>query len=109
MIPWKITDITYNGRGEAFLYARFNNTKTRLRTSAGFDSFRVRNDKGETLVQGKVIRIEDRDLIFQSGDKYYSLHVGQNLEEVLKHPLDASQLKELGLAAAATAGNGNGK
>jgi hypothetical protein len=102
-----LTDITYNGRWEAFLYSRYNNAKTRLRASAGFDAFRVRNDKGDTLVQGKVVRIEDRDLIFLSGDKYYSMHVGQNLEEALRHPLAASQLKELGLTASAT--NGIGK
>jgi len=96
-----LTDITFNGRWEAFLYAKFNNTKTRLRDSAGFDSFRIRDDKGEVLVQGKVVRFVDtRELIFSSGDKFYSLHVGQNLEEALRHPLDASQLKELGLTVA---------
>jgi hypothetical protein len=101
-----LTDITYSGKWEAFLYVRFNNTKTRLRASAGFDSFRIRNDKGEVLVQGKVVRIEDRDLIFQSGDKYYSMHVGQNLEEVMRRPIDPSRLKELGLASAAPTGGG---
>lgn len=102
-----LTDITYNGRWEAFLYDRYNNSKTRLRASAGFDSFRIRNSKGETLAQGKIIRIDDRDLIFLSGEKYYSMHIGQNLEEVLRHPLAAVQLKELGLTAATT--NGTGK
>jgi hypothetical protein len=102
-----LTDITYGTRWEAFLYARNNNTKTRLRASAGFDTFRVRDSKGETLVQGKVIRMEDRDVIFSSGDKYYSIHVGQNLDEAMRHPLDASRLKELGLTASAS--NGSGK
>jgi len=92
-----LTDISYNDKWEAFLYVRYNNSKIRLRTSAGFNSFRVRDDKGETLAQGKVVRIDDRDLVFQSGDRYYAMHVGQNLEEALKHPLGASELKELGL------------
>jgi hypothetical protein len=100
-----LTDITHTGtKAEAFLYIRFNNTKTRLRASAGFDTFRIRNSKGETLAQGKVVRIEDRDVIFRSDDKYYSMHVGQNLEEVLKRPLEAIQIKELGLTAAASNG-----
>jgi hypothetical protein len=103
-----LTDITHTGeKAEAFLYDRYNNSKTRLRASAGFDSFRIRNAKGETLVQGKIIRIEDRDVIFRSDDKYYSMHVGQSLEEVLKHPLEDIQLKELGLTAATS--NPNGK
>src|SRR4029077_6297128 len=75
-----LTDITHTGsKAEAFLYDRYNNSKTRLRASAGFDAFRVRHGKGETLVQGKIIRIDDRDLIFRAGEKYYSIHVGQNL------------------------------
>src|SRR6266481_1020144 len=94
-----LTDITHTGtKAEAFLYDRYNNSKTRLRASAGFDSFRIRDSKGVTLVQGKVVRIDDRDLIFQSGDRYYAMHVGQNLEESLKHPLGASELKELGFS-----------
>ena len=92
-----LTDISFNGRWEAFLYDRYNNSKTRLRATAGFDSFRIRDSKGETLAQGKIVRIEDRDVYFKSGEKYYSMHVGQNLEEALKHPLGASELKELGL------------
>jgi hypothetical protein len=92
-----LTDISFNGRWEAFLYDRYNNSKTRLRATAGFDSFRIRDSKGETLVQGKIVRIDDRDLYFRSGDRYYAMHVGQNLEEALKHPLGASELKELGL------------
>jgi hypothetical protein len=103
-----LTDITHVGdKAEAFLYDRYNNSKTRLRPTAGFDSFRIRDSKGETLVQGKVIRIDDRDLIFRCGEKYYSIHVGENLLEALKHPLDTSQLKELGLNGGAS--NGNGK
>jgi hypothetical protein len=103
-----LTDITHTGtKAEAFLYDRYNNSKTRLRASAGFDAFRIRDSKGETLVQGKVVRIEDRDLIFRSGEKYYSIHVGESLLETLKHPLDASQLKELGLNSGSS--NGNGK
>jgi hypothetical protein len=103
-----LTDITQTGnKAEAWLYDRYNNSKTRLRASTGFDAFRIRDSKGETLVQGKVIRIDDRDLIFQAGDKYYSIHVGQNLLETLKHPLDPSQLKELGLNGSTSNGNGS--
>jgi hypothetical protein len=101
-----LTDITHTGtKSEAFLYDRYNNSKTRLRASAGFDAFRIRDGKGEVLVQGKVIRISDRDVIFRAGEKYYSIHVGDNLLETLKHPLDPSQLKELGLNGSTSNGN----
>jgi hypothetical protein len=93
-----LTDITRDdSKAEAFIYDRYNNRKTRLRASAGFDSFRILDSQGETLLRGTVVRIDDRDLVFQNGEKYYSIHVGQNLEEALKRPLSASELKELGL------------
>jgi hypothetical protein len=108
-----LTDITHTGnKVEAFFYVQYDNSKTRLRPTTGFDSFRIRNGKGVTLAQGKVVRIDERDLIFRSGEKYYSIHVGQNLQEALKHPLDASQLKELGLNGSTSNGstsNGSGK
>ena len=101
-----LTDISRTGsKAEAWLYDRYNNSKTRLRASTGFDSFRFRDSKGETLVQGKVIRIDERDLVFRAGEKYYSIHVGQNLLDTLKHPLDSSQLKELGLNGSTANGN----
>ena len=93
-----LTDITRDdSKTEAFIYDRYNNRKTRLRASAGFDSFRILDGQGETLLRGTVVRIDDRDLLFQSDGKYYSIHVGQNLDEALKHPLGPSELKELGL------------
>ncbi len=95
-------------RVEAFLYDRLTNISTRLRTETGFDSFRVQDEEGETLVRGKVVRIDidKRDIIFRSEENYYSMHVGQNLEEVLKTPLAPDQVKALGLAAIDKATNG---
>ena len=105
--------ILTGAKAEAFLNTKFNkDSKTRLRASAGFDSFRIRNSKDQILAQGKVVRIDKRDLIFRSGDKYYSIHVGDNLEEALKRPLNPSQLKELGLNGSASNGSashGSGK
>ncbi len=82
-----LTDITQAGKkSEAFLYDRLNNRKTRLRSSPGFDSFRVM-DGDKTVVQGKVVRIDARDVVFHAGGKYYSLHVGQSLEEAMERPV----------------------
>jgi hypothetical protein len=97
-----LTDITRNDqRTEANFYDRYNNRKTRLRAETAFDSFRILDNEGETLVRGKVVRIiEPRDLIFRVDDSYYSIHVGQSLEEAMKTPLSADELKALGLVAA---------
>jgi hypothetical protein len=96
-----LTDITRSDRDpEAFLYDRYNNRKTRLRASAGFNSFTVRDDQGETLVQGKVVRIDEREVIFVADEKYYAMHVGDNLGEAMRKELSKDRLKDLGLAAA---------
>jgi hypothetical protein len=93
-----LTDITRSEtRTEAFFYDRYNNTRTRIRHSAGFDSFRIRDNNGDTLVQGKVVRIDDRDVLFQAGGQYYAVHVGQSLKEAMAKPLTAAQRKEFNL------------
>lgn len=90
-----LTDITHTPtKVEAFLFDRYNNRTVRLRSSPGFDSFRIRNEQGDTLVAGKVIRIEDRDVVFQANDKYYAFHIGKNLREALAAALTDDEIKE---------------
>ncbi len=52
-------------------------------------------------MHGKVIRLEGRELVFQWDDNYYSMQVGENLAQALKHRLTGEQLKVLGLGAVA--------
>jgi hypothetical protein len=61
----------------------------------------ILDNDDEVLVRGKVIRMDDRELIFQVDQDYYSMHVGQNLDEALRRRLSGEQLKVLGLSAVA--------
>jgi hypothetical protein len=82
-----LTDITQHGKDyEAFLYDRYNNRRTRLRSSAGFDSFQVMDAEGNALLKGTVVEIQERDVIFKVENKYYVLHVGQNIQDALEKP-----------------------
>jgi hypothetical protein len=93
-----LTDITRDGRrAEAFLYDRASNRKTRLRAEPGFDAFRVTNDEGETVVRGRVLRINERDVVFSVDGKAYALHVGQSLEDAMKKPLTDQDLRAMGV------------
>ena len=81
-----LTDITQNERRtEAFLYDRYNNLRTRLRASAGFDSFRFLDSKGEPLVRGEVARINDREVIirFQPDRENSITRLGRNKDQWL--------------------------
>jgi hypothetical protein len=96
-----LTDITQTDkRNEAFLYDRLNNKKTRLRAETGFDSFRVEDGEGETVLHGKVVKIDARDLVFKADDKYYNLHIGESLADTLKHPLKGRELRAFGVVEA---------
>jgi hypothetical protein len=98
-----LTDITRNYKGtQAWLYNRLTGKPTRLRKESPFNTFRVEDEKGETLVRGKVVRIiNELDVIFEASEKYYSLHVGDNVAEAMKRALSESRLKELGLGKTA--------
>jgi len=93
-----LTDITQNDRrAEAHLYDRTTNRSTRLRAETAFDSFRIVDSEDKQLVQGKVVKIniKEREVIVKVDDKYYSIHVGQNLDEALRKALPADKVQEL--------------
>ena len=66
--------------------------------SAGFDSFRYLDNKGQVLARGTVVRIDDREVILRVDSNFYALHVGQNIDEALRKPLLSSQVRELRLS-----------
>lgn len=91
-----LTDITFSkGRYEAFLYDRYNNHTTRLRSSAGFDRFRISDNDGKPVVHGQVVHLDSRFLIFKADGRYHALHVGQNLEEALRKSLSRDEVDSL--------------
>jgi hypothetical protein len=91
-----LTDITHSPKGaEAFLYVRFSNGVIRLRASAGFDRFRIRDSEGDVMLSGKVTRINDRDLVFSADERHYLIHVGQSVKEAMEKPLKEEQVKAL--------------
>jgi hypothetical protein len=95
----RLTDISRNDRRtEGWLYDRYNKKFTRLRPDRGFDSFTVRDSQNAVLFQGKVLRMEGRDMIFRVESKIYTIHVGQTIEEAMKKELAPEKLRELGLA-----------
>src|SRR5262249_44394729 len=100
-----LTDISRNDtRTEAFLYDRYNNRKTRLRASVGFDTFKILGDHGEERVRGKVIQITQRDVIFRVDENYYAIHIGQNLETALRKSWAGDKEKGGGLVPARARG-----
>jgi hypothetical protein len=50
------------------------------------------------LLRGRILRSDDADLVIKVEERYFTLHVGDNLEESLKKALSEEQVKELKLA-----------
>jgi hypothetical protein len=91
-----LTDISrVDGEYEASLWDRFNDSFTRLRNSNGYNQFRVKDNLGETLLTGKVVYLNARDLIFSSGDKFYRMHVGDTVDDGLKNSIPPEKVELL--------------
>jgi hypothetical protein len=99
-----LTSITHNDKdahgheNEALLYNRMEGKNQRLRVgSRAFDSFAVRDDQGQVVLKGTLVRLDDSDLYFMADGKYYVIHVGQNLEEALRYPVSEEKAKGKGV------------
>jgi hypothetical protein len=62
--------------------------------------FTVKDRYNNTLVDGKVVAIDARSVIFKAGDRYYRWECGDYLAEIIRKPLQPEEVKSLGLAAA---------
>jgi hypothetical protein len=104
----KLTTLTNGGRRwEGFLYDKGKGPpEIRLRASIGFDEFTITDRYGTVLMKAKVVRLDDREVIFQSGEEYYRLGVGDDLQTAMKNPLKKEEVKSMGLVSA---GTGDGK
>jgi hypothetical protein len=97
-----LTDITHDEkRSEAWLYNRLTNHKDRLRAERGFDFFPILNAEGETLTRGRVLRLDEKDVLLLVDGKYYNLHIGQNLGDALARPVASKEEVDRSCAALA--------
>jgi hypothetical protein len=51
------------------------------------------------VLRGKILRSDSAEVLVQVESRYYALHIGQSLEDSLKKPLPAEQVKGLKVAA----------
>jgi hypothetical protein len=88
-----LTDISRDEKYlEGHLYNRWDNHQTRLRKIPGFDFFSIHDNNGAVLVNGKVIFMDARELVFEAEDKLYRLHVGQNIVQAMKQPVSREEV-----------------
>ncbi|MFO0967070.1 MAG: hypothetical protein U0793_16000 [Gemmataceae bacterium] len=88
---------------EAFLRNRMiPGPPQRVGPKKGFETFKVWNeDKKRLLVNGKVLRVDQRDMYFRVDEKTYRWHIGHSIFDaiVTAGPLTRAELEKVGLAA----------
>ncbi len=96
--------ISINGiRAEAYLRNRYTNKYIRLRSSSIFNKFTITDEFGERVVmEGKVRKIDAREVYFEYRGEIYRLHVGENISQALsQQPLSDSEMAAAGLKTVA--------
>jgi hypothetical protein len=87
---------------EAFLRNLiFKTSPIRIRAvpRSGYDTFRVMNEnRSKTILRGKVLRIDQRDVYFQVKEDIYGIHIGQTLADAMRRPLNNGELEDLELS-----------
>jgi len=63
-----------------------------------WSEFKIYDKYGNTVVDGEVLRIESRSLLFHVGAKAYRIQLGQNMLDAMNTEVSESELKALGIA-----------
>src|SRR5262249_31767298 len=75
-----LTDITRGEKGSmASLFDGYNKLRIPLYNSERDSRFQVKDNQGETQLEGKVVHIGARDVVFSVGAKVYAIHFGQSM------------------------------
>ncbi len=75
-------------RAEAKLRNRLDSREIRLRTSPGFNFFRISNISGtRTLLKAQVVHIDYRNVYFVWENKLYRFHIGDTLARAIQEPI----------------------
>jgi hypothetical protein len=97
----RMTTLSHNGRRwEAYLYDQAKGGDEKRLNTLTVTDFVVKDRYGTAVLEGKVVHIDAKQMVFQSEGKYYRLRCGDFLYPAVEHPLSESEVKPLGLAKA---------
>jgi hypothetical protein len=91
----KLTSLTNNGRRwEAALYDQGKGGDEKYLTERGRNEFTVLDKYENVLLQGTVVYVDQRVMIFKANDKHYQAFIGDVLYDALANPFDPPTVKE---------------
>jgi hypothetical protein len=97
----RLTTLAHNGRRwEAYLYDQAKGGSEKRLNTLTVTDFAIKDKYGTTVLEGKVVHIDERQMVFRSDGKYYRLRCGDFLYPAVESPLSESEIKPLNLAKA---------
>jgi hypothetical protein len=97
----RLTTLAHNGRRwEAYLYDQAKGGSEKRLNALTVTDFTIKDKYGTAVLEGKVVLIDAKQMVFQSDGKYYRLRCGDFLYPAVEHPLTQSDIKPLGVAKA---------
>ena len=98
----RLTTLAHNGRRwEAYLYDQAKGGSEKRLNTLTVSDFTIKDKYGTAVLEGKVVLIDAKQMIFLSDGRYYRLRCGDFLFPAVEHPLTESEIKPLGVAQAA--------
>lgn len=101
-LEWvKVTMLAWNPqrlRWEATLYDQAQGKGDEIKVDTRlYKTFTIYSEKENAILEAKVMKIDEEQLIFQAEGKYYRARLGDFLHTVWKEPLTSSEVRKLGL------------
>lgn len=91
-----LTHIVLNDTAhEAYFNDRWRDRERKLTNQPGGNQIAVSNKSDDSFITVRSVQIDARDVIFKVGERYYSIHLGQNLAEAMREPLSQEQVDAL--------------
>jgi hypothetical protein len=87
-------------RWEATYWDQNTGPDERVLNTRFLTDFVIKDRYDNTLVQGKVVRIDSKGVIFKADSRYYRWECGDYLQTTLRRSLRDEEVKSLGLATA---------
>lgn len=89
----KLIEISPSANGpRATLWDGMGKREIKLRLEGANNHFQLRDIGGTTQVEGTVVHIGRRDVVFRSDGNNYAIHLGQSLLQALEKPLNAEEV-----------------
>jgi hypothetical protein len=93
----RLTQISYNGRRwDAYIYDLNRDVEQKVNART-LTEFTVKDKYGNDMLDAEVIRLNEEEMIFKAGGKYYRICCGEFFQGAVEAPLSRSALKKLNI------------